>query len=137
MIRKLFRFRQRKSRRGYSLIEVMIGMIILGVCLASSFALSATNARLIEKNQNLAAAANLAEYKLEDLRNRSFDSIVAGSDGPMSSTGSGSGIFTRAWTVTEGAPAFFSTDLKTVTVVVSWNQWGSTHSFSLTGVIKR
>lgn len=125
-------------RMGFNLLEVLIGMVVLAIGLASAFALSVANARLVEKNQNLAAAANLAEYKVEELRNTAFDSIVDGSDGyTLNSKGQydGQGIFTRAWTVSSGAPSLASNDLKTVVVAVSWNQWGQTQTYTLTGVI--
>jgi len=137
LIAYLFRCR---SRSGYNMLEVLIGMTILAIALASAFALSVANARLVESNQNLSAAVNLAETKLEELRNTSFDSIVDGSDGyTLNAKGetAGSGIFSRAWTVSGGAPGFANGDLKTVVVVVSWSQWDETRTYSLTGVIGR
>jgi len=126
-----------RRRLGFSLLEVLIGMVILAIGLASAFAMSVANARLVEKNQNIAAAANLAEAQIEEMRNISFDSLVDGGDGPINSQGQAdaNGIFTRAWTVAAGAPSLATTDLKTVVVVVSWNQWGQTRTYSLTGVI--
>jgi prepilin-type N-terminal cleavage/methylation domain-containing protein len=138
MISILAKRLRRGSRGGYNLLEVLIGMVVLAIGLASAFALSVANARLVEQNQNLAAASNLAEYKLEELRNTDFDSIVDGSDGyTINSQGQydGEGIFTRAWTVASGAPSLASSDLKTVVVAVSWSQWGETRTYTLTGVI--
>ncbi|MBN2083436.1 prepilin-type N-terminal cleavage/methylation domain-containing protein [bacterium] len=128
------------GRRGYNLLEVLIGMTILAIALASAFAMSVANARLVENNQNLSAAVSLAESKLEELRNTTFDAIVDGSDSyKLNAKGEfdGTGIFNRAWTVASGAPGFANGDLKTVVVVVSWAQWGNTRSYSLTGVIGR
>jgi len=125
------------GRGGYSLLEVLIGMVILAIGLASAFAMSVANARLVEKNQNIASAANLAEAKIEEMRNTNFDSLANGSDGPINSSGQAdsNGIFTRAWTVAAGAPSLSTADLKTVVVVVTWNQWGESRTYSLTGVI--
>lgn len=132
-LRKRFRL---GVRPGYSLLEVLIGMIVLAIALASAFAMSVANARLVERNQNLAAAVNLAEAKLEELRNLPLHTIVDGSDdGTINAQGDAGGIFSRAWTVVSGAPGFASTDLKTVAVTVQWNQWDETRSYSLTGVI--
>lgn len=137
MISKFLKRLLRGRRRGYNLLDALIGMVILAIGLASAFAMSVANARLVEKNQNIAAAANLAEYKVEELRNMSFESVVDGSDGPLNSQGQydADGIYTRAWTVAEGAPSLATSDLKTVVVVVTWNQWSQTRSYSLTGVI--
>jgi prepilin-type N-terminal cleavage/methylation domain-containing protein len=128
------------ERRGYSLLEVLIGMVILAIALASAFAMSVANARLMERNQNISAASSLAECKLEELRNQSFDSIVTGSDeSPLNALGQpdSGGIYTRSWAVSGGAPSFASADLKTVIVVVGWNRWGEAQTFTLTGVIGR
>jgi Tfp pilus assembly protein PilV len=127
-----------QPRRGYNLLDALIGMVVLAIGLSSAFAMSVANARLVEKNQNLASAANLAEYKVEELRNMSFASVVSGSDESMlNSEGQpdSNGIFSRAWTVSDGAPSLATTELKTVVVVVSWSQWGQTRNYSLTGVI--
>ena len=140
MITKLLKMVKRgRCRRGFSLVEVMAGMAILAFALASAYGIAITNARIIESNQNLAAAANLAEYKIEELRNCSFDNIVDGSDGPMNAMGHASttGLFTRAWTVQDGAPSLASNELKTIVVAVSWSQMGRNQVYTLTGVVKR
>lgn len=136
MIARLRQLLVLRPRRGYNLLEVLIGMVVLAIALASAFAMSVANARLVERNQNLAAAVNLAEAKIEELRNLPFASIVDGSeDGAINAQGDAGGIFTRAWTVASGAPGFASSELKTVVVAVSWSQWGETRTYGLTGVI--
>jgi len=140
MILKFLKRLLTERRGGYNLLDALIGMVVLAIGLSSAFAMSVANAHLVESNQNLASAANLAEYKLEEIRNTSFASVVDGSDeSTLNSEGQpdANGIFSRAWTVAEGAPSLASSDLKTVVVVVSWNQWGATRSYSLTGVIGR
>lgn len=140
MINTLLKHKRCNSREGYNLVEVLIGMVVLAIGLASAFALSIANARIVEQNQNLASASNLAECKIEEMRNMDFDSIVDGSDGyTINSQGQydGQGIFTRAWTVASGAPSLASSDLKTVVVAVSWSQWGENRTYTLTGVIGR
>jgi prepilin-type N-terminal cleavage/methylation domain-containing protein len=136
MIQRLRRTIALRPRGGYNLLEVLIGMVVLAIALASAFAMSVANARLVERNQNLAAAVNLAEAKLEELRNLPFASVVDGSDdGTINAQGDPDGIFSRAWTVATGVPGFASNELKTVVVAVQWNQWGETRTYSLTGVI--
>ncbi|GEM_PF-2638880 len=136
MILRLRRLLAIGPRGGYNLLEVLIGMVVLAIALASAFAMSVANARLVERNQNLAAAVNLAEAKLEELRNLPFASVVDGSDdGTINAQGDPGGVFGRAWTVATGAPGFANNDLKTVVVTVQWSQWGETRSYNLTGVI--
>lgn len=136
MILSLRRLIASNPRGGYNLLEVLIGMVVLAIALASAFAMSVANARLVERNQNLAAAVNLAEAKLEELRNLPFASVVDGSDdGMINAQGDPDGVFSRAWTVATGVPGFANNNLKTVVVIVQWNQWDETRSYSLTGVI--
>jgi prepilin-type N-terminal cleavage/methylation domain-containing protein len=123
-----------RRRRGFSLIEVMIGLVILLIALSAAAALSINNARLIARNQFAVHAANLAEYKLEELRNANFATLSNGNDPtPLTSNGGTTGgIFTRAWTVTENVPDL---GLKTVEVVVNWQQFGALQEYRLSGVI--
>lgn len=124
-----------RARRGFSLIEVMIGLVILLIALSAAAALSINNARLIARNQFAVHAANLAEYKMEELRNADFAALAPGAD-PTTLTsnggGGGGGIFTRSWTVNNDTP---DVGLKTAVVEVTWDQFGATQTYSLTGVI--
>jgi prepilin-type N-terminal cleavage/methylation domain-containing protein len=121
------------NRRGFSLVEVLIGMAILAIALGSAFTLSYTTARVTQRNQNLAAAASLAEFKLEELRNATYASVASGEDPQLiSSLGVAGGIFDRSWVVTDNTPA---TGLKSIAVTVSWAQWDDTQSYTLDGVI--
>ena len=124
---------KRRSEDGYSMIEMLIGIFILAWVLASAYTLTITTSRIMERNQQLAAASSLAEYKIEELRNSDYDIVTSGSDAsPLDSEGNVGGIFSRAWTVTSDSP---EAGLKSVVVTVSWSQWGSTHSYTLAGVI--
>ena len=126
-----------QSRRGFNLIEVLIGMVLLAIALASAYQLTYTTSRLTQRTQFLANATTLAEYKLEELRNTDYTAtaIAAGPHydlATLDAMGNAGGPFARAWTVAVNQPM---TGLKTVVVVVRWNQFGQTQSFSLTGVI--
>ncbi|MCC7478162.1 prepilin-type N-terminal cleavage/methylation domain-containing protein [bacterium] len=125
----------RRRRRGFSLIEMLIGMVLLAIGLGAMAALSISVSNLMSRNQNLSAACNLAEQKLEELRNANYADIVSDSDGaPIDSAGGDTGdtIYTRSWTVTDDEPA---TNMKSVAVTVSWSQWGQTRIYELRGVI--
>ncbi len=126
------RWRRRKFR-GYSLVDVLIGVAILGIALSSAFTLSITTSRVTSQTRNLSAATALAEFKLEELRNTDFDAIATGSDASaMDALGDAGGAYSRSWVVGDNTPA---TGLKTVAVTVSWPQWGETRTYTLTGVI--
>ncbi len=128
--------RHRRIRpRGFSLMEVLIGMVILAIGLASAFTLTVTTSRHTAANRNLAAAANLAEYKLEELRNASAPALVSGADAStLNALGEAdaAGIFARAWVVTDDMP---EDGLRTVVVTTTWNELGVTRTYTLSGVL--
>ena len=121
-------------RCGFSLIEVMIGMVILMIALAFAAALSINNARLVARNQFTVHAANLAEYKLEELRNANFATLANGTDATnlTSNGGTTGGIYTRNWVVFNDSPR---AGLKRVVITVTWEQVGGTQTYQLNGVI--
>lgn len=124
---------RRECARGYSLIETLIGMVVLGIAIASASALLITTSRLSAFNQSLPGATALAEAKLEELRNVDLATVVTGADaGTLNAQGQAGGIYTRTWTVQNNLPL---TGLKTVVVAVAWNQFGGTRTYTLTGVL--
>lgn len=121
------------ANSGYSLIEVLIGIMILSIAIGSAFSLSVQVNRTMLSNQRVTAASNLCEYKLEELRNIQYDLILTDSDaGTIDAYGNSPGRFSRSWVVSTDTP---ETGLKTITVVVSWSQWSDSRSYSMTGVI--
>lgn len=128
-------FFTRRRRRGFSLIEMLIGLVLLAIGLGAMAALSIQISNIMSRNQNYSAACNLAEQKLEELRNDTYANIVEGEDvEAIDSAGGdeGQAIYTRSWTVDTDEPA---ANMKTVTVTVSWEQWGETHAYEIKGVI--
>ena len=122
-----------KPRKGASLLDVLIGLVVLAITLHYVYGIMLNSSRAMGQNQRVSIAASLAEYKIEELRNENYASIVDGSDsGPLDALGEAGGEYSRAWTVAIDTP---DTGLKTVTVVVAWSQWGESRNYSLTGVI--
>ena len=122
-----------KERDGGGLLDVLIGMVILTIALSSAFMLSLHASQTMRRGQHMAAAASLAEYKIEELRNASMDNIVTGSDGTaLDALGNEGTRFTRSWTVNDNTPVV---GLKEVTVNVNWDYNGETRLYTLTGVI--
>jgi Tfp pilus assembly protein PilV len=124
---------RRLRRGGFSLLDVLVGMVILALALFSALALASNNARLVSANQNVAAASLLAQNKMEELRNATYASLATGADtGTLTPQGASGGIFSRSWTVTNNSPM---AGMKTVVVTVSWSQWGDTKTYVLHGEV--
>ena len=118
---------------GSSLLDVLIGMVVLMIALSSAFMLSLHASRTMQRSQQVAAASSLAEYKIEELRNLDLDQILGGSDPTtLNALGEPDGRFTRSWQVVDNTPV---AGLKEVTVTVSWIYEGQSEIYALTGVI--
>lgn len=127
---------QRQS--GFSLMEVLICILVLSVGLLSLGRFQATLINDESLGKQRLEAVNLAQAKLESLRNFqvintttgsfAYQNIVTGSDSVSASSAS----YTRNWFVsTSTTPAY-----KTVTVTLSWtDQNGSAQTIKLASVI--
>ena len=93
----------------------MVAMIVLSIGLLSFFAL---NTAIIKSNvfsKAITYATNLAQEKIEQLKNTSYASITN-----QTETGIGlNNAFTRTTTVQDGVP---QANMKTITVTVTWNE---------------
>jgi prepilin-type N-terminal cleavage/methylation domain-containing protein len=96
--------------RGMTLLEILVAVTVLCVGLLAVVVMFPTSSSNIDHAGKVSRAASLAQEKIEEFRNTSFDSITAGSDTP---TG-----YTRNWTVADAGSAPFR--LRTLTVTVGW-----------------
>jgi Tfp pilus assembly protein PilV len=129
---KFWRLR-RLRRSGFSLLDVLVGVVILALALFSALALASNNARLVSANQNVAAASLLAQNKMEELRNSTYSSLVSGNDsGTLNAQGAAGGIFHRSWTVTANSPMV---GMKTLLVTITWSQFGESKTYVLHGEV--
>lgn len=129
------RFRVIRLNQGFSLVDVMIGMAILMIAIASAYQASIQSSLITASNRSLSAAVALSEAKLEELRNAPFSEVIDGADAsPIDALGAAGGNYSRSWSVADNTP---ETGMKTVTVTVSWNQWGEPQprDYILTAVI--
>ena len=107
----------RSRKGGFSLLEVMLAILLFGTGLV--FILQAVSAGLFVggQNENTVIAANLAQEKIEELRNTDYASLVSMIETPAVAVTSFAG-FTREVLVGDLTPA--QTGLKKITVNVNW-----------------
>ncbi len=119
---------RRKNQDGFSLIEILIGLIILAVGLLAIGGLQITSIREGFSSNNITQATILAQDKLEYLKNLSYTDSHLNSgqhnDGTIPNT-----IFTREYSVLEDT----GNNMKTITVTIQWTDRGN-HSISFSTI---
>ncbi len=119
------------GKKGFTLAEVLIGLIILSVGILAIATVHITSTKSSYFSNNIAQATILAQDKLEYLKNLSYnDSDLSSgqhSEGILSGT-----IFSRQYTIVEDA----GNSLKTITVIIDWTDQGN-HSISFSTIRAR
>jgi len=105
-----------RKQKGFSLIEVLIGLIFLAIGLLAIAALQTTSVRGNFFSNNLMQATYVAQDRLEFLKNLPLDSpaLQAGNYNAIPAIPSGV-VFSQSYTVV------VSGDLKTIHYTVTWN----------------
>jgi prepilin-type N-terminal cleavage/methylation domain-containing protein len=122
------------SQNGFTLLEVLVATAILAL-ISLSFALGTAGAvRYNGMAQSFTAATTLGHAKIEELTEKATTDpqLTAGShsdpSSPLNANGTGGGIYTRTWTVTNDVPV---AGLKTVQVQITWTLYGNSHTLNL------
>lgn len=123
-IKNIFRGRNKK---GFSLIEVLIGLVILSIGLLAIGGMQIISIKGGFFSNNVTQATVLAQNKLEELKRLDYsDAHLSGGEhdeGVISNS-----IFARMYTVEDT-----SSTLKTITVAVQWAE-GDNHNISLSSM---
>jgi len=102
-----------RSCKGFTLIETLTAMGVLGIIFMAFPAVLVTTLRTNSLARSITTATTLAQDKCEELRNTSYDTLASGTD----SATPGQGVtYTRTWTVAAGPTA----TTKKVTINVNW-----------------
>jgi type IV pilus assembly protein PilV len=116
------------ERRGFTLTEVLIGLVILAIGILAITTMQITSIKSGYFSSHVTQATFFAQDKLEYLKNQSY------SDPNLSSGQHNEGIisgtsFTRVYHVLEDA----GNSMKTITVTLSWTDQGN-HSISFSTI---
>ena len=115
-----------RNRKGFTLIEVLVGLVILAVGLLAIAGMLVTSVKGNYFSSHLTQASYIAQDRLEFLKNLPIDNgaLNAGTHPELPVTVSGLN-FSRSYTVAVNG------SLKTITYTVTWND-GRDHSVSFT-----
>jgi len=114
------------GRKGFTLTEVLIALIILSVGILAITTLHITSMKSGYFSNNVAQATILAQDKLEFLKNLPYNDSDLSSGQHNEGIVSGT-IFSREYSIVEDA----GNSMKTITVIIDWaDQWNHSISFS-------
>ena len=125
-----------QGRKGFTLLEVLIGLIILTVGLLGLAAMQITFLRGNSFSVKMTEATSVARNKIEDFNYTPFENITSGNEaGPI--VGSTGIQYNRTWVVVDvDNDGDGSIDWKVVDVTTNWND-PTPHSVSFSTVVSR
>jgi len=118
------------KNKGFSLLEILIGVVILAVGILAIATLQTTSVRGNFFSHNLMQATYVAQDRLENLKNLPFtDDLLKAKDHYDDGTVTLLGvIFNRSYVVIDDAGGY-----KTINYIVTWND-GSNHRISFSTI---
>ena len=120
----------KRTGAGFTLVEVLVAVVVLGVGVTALVGSSAMVTRMIGRGQMETRAAQLASKRLETLRRAAYSTSPRCTSGTFVNGGpSTSQGVTESWQLT-------GTNPRTLTVTVSYKTSRGTHSDVLTTLIK-
>ncbi len=152
----------RRSRSGFTLLEVLVAMSILSVALLGIIQMQMRSGQSNLNARNITAAVNLARGKIEEMRRiRAYFKVAESAPvqtapdlvdpeagaindhddwaspdrseaGPLDEDGKPGSVFTRSWNVVDDHPA---AQIKTVRVRVAWREGAKPREVTLTTAI--
>ncbi len=119
------------QEKGFTLIEVLIGVIILAIGVLAIAGMQITSTRGTSFSNNLMQASYAAQDRLELLKNTGFGDALLSYGSHADGTATSSGVvYNRAYTV---APDPAGSGYKLITYVVTWND-GVDHNISFSTI---
>jgi prepilin-type N-terminal cleavage/methylation domain-containing protein len=109
------------NKRGFSLLELMIGVAIILIVLVGSLLAFVQLMLLNESSRNLVIAANDAQYILEQMKNEAFEDLE-GYIAPAFNN-----LNPEVVTLTKN----IGSNIATITVDISWQERKDARNFSL------
>jgi len=118
-----------KKQRGFSLIEVLIGLVFLAIGLLAIAGLQITSVRGNYFSNNLMQATYVAQDRLEFLKNKPFNSpqLQANNYNDGNTTVSGV-VFNRSYAIVDNVTGY-----KTISYTITWND-GVGHNITFSTV---
>lgn len=119
-----------KSKRGFTIIEFSLAILILTVCLLALGRMTITSMSTNTWSSDNVISTRLAQNKIAQLKSGGYAALTNGSytdaNNPIDAQGNGGGYYTRTWSIANGP----TTGTKKITVTVTWRGGAKQTSFS-------
>ncbi|MGC8862876.1 MAG: type IV pilus modification PilV family protein [Armatimonadota bacterium] len=125
---------RRAARAGFTLVEVLAAVVLLSIGLLAVLAASQAARDTQTRTVYISIGRNIAQSRIEALRSMRFDSLAAQTgvtQNPSLPPGN------SVETIVEGYPASSETNLRRVTVRVSWREKNGTRTIRYETLIAR
>ena len=119
-----------KASKGFSLLEVLIGLMILSIGMLGIAAMTTTSIQTNANANHLTEAMNIGQAQMEKLKITPWGTL-ANSPSPSTVTSKTGVAFSNTWTIATTG------NLKNVTLVTSWVDRTNTHMLELKTKIAR
>jgi prepilin-type N-terminal cleavage/methylation domain-containing protein len=129
--------------QGFSLVEVMVGSVIVGIFFLSFFAMTGTGFNMVKSSRENLRATQIMLNRLEGVRLYNWNQLTQTNllpttfteyYDPTSTNGMGaiySGTMVVSTATMTPAATYSSTGVKQVTVQITWNSGGMSHTRSM------
>jgi prepilin-type N-terminal cleavage/methylation domain-containing protein len=125
------------NKNGMTLIEVMMAMSILAIVALAVMQTAIVGMRTNVKNSLRDFAVNVADQRMNELRDTAFDAIPLGGPAIESAvTGTFRGGFTIKYTPRRTV-TFINTDTKQIDLSVSWPFSKQTYTHTVSTIVRR
>jgi type IV pilus assembly protein PilV len=114
----------RKDQKGFTLLEFLIAVMVLSVALLGLGTLTGAMINYNKEAFDNTVAVALSQGKMEQLKNIPYGSLTGGNDTQSP--------YTRTWTIDDNTPG---TDMKTLTVTVTWSWKGDSKEVEYTSIV--
>jgi len=119
--------RRRLGAEGFSLVEMMIAITVIGIGVMSLAMLFPLSMRKVSRGDLESRATFTAEAKIEELKRTPWAGLVNSAGADTTET-----TFARQWTIQEDAPV---SGMKTVSVTVTWRDTQGPRSILLSSYL--
>jgi len=116
-----------KGSRGFSLVETMIAITVIGIGVLSLASLFPLSMRKVTRGDLESRATFHAQARLEEMKRTPWTALVNAAGADTVET-----VFFRSWTVQEDAPV---NGMKTVSVAVNWTDGQGPRSVSVSSFL--